>query len=338
MGRNPSDLIVFVSKRLLQLIPVLIGVVALTFILTHVLNPDPCALYLGHGNSQSAITECRVANGYNLPLSTQFIRYTGGLISGDWGNAPGGIAVYPTVMAALPATLELVLMALFLMIIIGIPLGVVAAYSAGRWPDHAVRIFYLAGWATPTFLGAIVVALYVMPAFGLAVGEYSSAPTFPQYTHFSVLDALIAGNLGAAWDAFVHLFFPALALALLNLGIATRMTRASMLEVLPLDYVKTARMKGNSENTVLYKHALRNALITTVTVLGFTAGTLLSGTVVIETIFQWPGIGEYAYDAFTEGNIPGTIAVVVIFAIAVVIANLIADFVYGLLDPRVEWR
>jgi len=142
----------------------------------------------------------------------------------------------------------------------------------------------------------------------------------------------------AVGDALLHLVLPASALALLNLGIATRMTRTSMLEVLPLDFVKTARMKGLSDFVVLYKHALRNSLISTVTILGITAGVLLSGTVVIETIFQWPGIGAYAYDAITGYNFPGTIAVVIVFAVAVVISNLLSDVLYGILDPRVEWR
>jgi len=154
----------------------------------------------------------------------------------------------------------------------------------------------------------------------------------------SVLDALLAGNLAATGDAILHLILPASALAFLNLGIATRMTRGSMLEVLPLDFVKTARMKGLSDFWVLYKHALRNSLISTTTVLGITAGGLLSGTVVIENIFRWPGIGAYAFNAITNYEFAGTIGVVIIFAIGVVLANLIADVLYGLLDPRVEWR
>ncbi len=158
----------------------------------------------------------------------------------------------------------------------------------------------------------------------------------------SVLDAMIALNLPYTVDAIDHLILPATVLAFINMGIATRMTRASMLEVLPLDYVRSARMKGLGEFWVLYKHALRNALITTTTVLGITAGGLLSGTVVVEEVFLWPGIGQYAYSAIGGGgsvpNFAGAIAVVIIFAVAVVAANLIADVLYGVLDPRVDWR
>src|SRR5208282_1763739 len=174
-------------------------------------------------------------------------------------------------------------------------------------------------------------------------GEYSTpTPPFTQYTHMSVVDAAIALNLPYTVDAIDHLILPAVVLAFINMGIATRMTRASMLEVLPLDYVKSARMKGLGEFWVMYKHALRNALITTVTVLGITAGGLLAGTVVIEEVFDWPGIGQYAFTAIggngSTPNFDGAIAVVIIFAIAVVVANLVADILYGLLDPRVDWR
>ncbi|HLM70920.1 MAG TPA: ABC transporter permease, partial [Thermoplasmata archaeon] len=174
-------------------------------------------------------------------------------------------------------------------------------------------------------------------------GEYSTTiPPFNQYTHMSVVDAAIALNLPYTVDAIDHLILPAVVLAFINMGIATRMTRASMLEVLPLDYVKSARMKGLAEFWVMYKHALRNALITTTTVLGITAGGLLAGTVVIEEVFDWPGIGQYAFTAIggnsSTPNFDGAVAVVIIFAIAVVVANLVADILYGLLDPRVDWR
>jgi ABC-type dipeptide/oligopeptide/nickel transport system permease component len=235
--------------------------------------------------------------------------------------------------------LELVLASLFLMVVIGIPLGVLAAVHQGKWVDHLVRVFYLSGWATPTYLGGVLLAILVAPALGLpSGGEFSTDPSFHRWTHMSVIDALLAGNPPAVTDAIAHLLLPAVALAFINMGIATRMTRSSMLEVLPLDFVKTARMKGLPDFWVVYKHALRNSLITTTTVLGIAAGGLLSGTVVIEEIFRWPGIGNFAFQSILGGNFPGTVAVVVVFAIGVVLANLAADIIYGLLDPRVDWR
>ena len=319
----------------------LVGITVLTFVFTHLSVVNPCNEWFPHADP-TTLANCR--HQFSEPIYVQYWNYLDDLLHGNWGASAGGIPVYPLIADGLPATLELVLASLFLMIVIGIPMGVVAAQSAGRWADHLVRIFYLSGWATPTYLGAVIAAIFLAPDLGLpSHGEFTNyPPPFPQYTHMSVLDALIALNFPYVGDALVHLILPAATLAFINMGIATRMTRASMLEVLPLDYVKSARMKGLSEFWVLYKHALRNSLITTTTVLGVTAGGLLAGTVVIEEVFGWPGIGAFAYTAIGGGgnapNFDGAVAVVAVFAVGVVIANLIADILYGLLDPRVDWR
>jgi ABC-type dipeptide/oligopeptide/nickel transport system permease component len=339
LGRSLSDLAYFIGFRLLELIPVLLGVILLTFVLTHVIEPDPCGSWYPHAKPV-VLAACRNYFGFGQPLWVQFEKYIVQLLQGNWGIDQNGLPVLPEIAAAVPATLELVLAALLIMIVFGITLGVVAARYAGRWPDHLVRVFYLSGWAAPTYLAAILLAIVVGPAIGLPTGgEYSvNPPPFAQPTHMSVLDALLAGNLPFTVDAIAHLILPATALAFLNLGIITRMTRASMLEVLPMDFVKSVRMKGLSEARVIFRHALRNSLITTTTVLGFTASGLLAGTVVVEEVFRWPGIGEYSYDAVIGYNYAGTIGVVIVFAIAVVVANLIADILYGIIDPRVDWR
>lgn len=336
MGRSPSDLLVFVGKRLLQLIPVVFGVVTITFIFTRLVVRNPCAVWIPKARP-SEIQACIQTFGLDQPVPVQFYHYLGQLVTGNWGTDPHGAAVLPAILGAFPQTLELVLAALFLMIVIGIPLGVLAASAGGRLADHLVRVFYLSGWATPTYLAAVVLAGIAGEFLGLPTSSAAPSP-FPTPTHFSLIDAALSGNPGNLWWAFSRLLLPAVALAFLNMGLATRMTRSSMLEVLPLDYVKTARMKGLEPYLVLYKHALRNSLITTVTVLGIAAGGLLSGTVVIESIFAWPGIGRYAYEAIVNYNFPGTVGVVVFFAVGVVVANLLADILYGLLDPRVEWR
>ncbi len=339
MGRSFSGLVIFVLKRLVQLIPVVFGVATITFIFTRLAVRDPCAIW--YPKAKPAVVQgCIHTFGLDQPIPTQFVNYLGQLLRGDWGNAPpslGSAPVLPTILSQFPATLELVLTSLFLMVVIGIPLGVVAANANGRIADHLVRIFYLSGWATPTYLAAVLLAIAVGPVLGLPVSS-ATPPPYPTPTHFSLIDAALTLNPSNVAYAAAHLALPAVALAFLNMGIATRMTRSSMLEVLPLDYVKTARMKGLTQAWVLYKHALRNSLITTVTVLGITAGGLLSGTVVIESIFSWPGIGKYAYQAIVGYNFPGTVGVVIVFAVGVVVANLIADVLYGILDPRVEWR
>jgi ABC-type dipeptide/oligopeptide/nickel transport system permease component len=340
VGRSLSDLAVFIAKRLVQLIPVIFGVVTITFIFARLSVVNPCAAWEGAKASKGSITACINYFGLNLPLYVQYERYWAGLLSGNWGFDPNtGQAVLPFILLVFPETVELVLAALFLMVVIGIPLGVIAANSNGRWADHFVRLFYLSGWATPTYLAAAFLAIGVAGVLGIGSGAFTAnPPPFPQPTHMSVLDALLAGNVPATGDALVHLMLPAAALAFLNLGIVTRLTRSSMLESLPMEFVKTARMKGLAEYLVLYKHALRNSLITTTTVLGLTVGYLLGATVVVEEIFQWPGLGQYAFTAVTTFSFSGTLGVVIFLAIGVVISNLIADILYGVLDPRVEWR
>ena len=340
MGRSRGDLLIFIGKRLLTLIPVLFGVVTITFIFSHLAVPHPCNVWAGPRATQVTIQQCIVNNDLDKPVFTQFTSYLGKLVTGDFGSSPGGLLVLPEILNKFPETLELVLASLGLMVVIGIPLGVIASSNSGRWSDHLVRTFYLSGWATPTYLAAAILSIAIGPVVGLPRnGLFSSAvPPFPQVFHMSVLDALIALNFSGVLDAIAHLILPAAALAFVNMGIAVRMTRGSMLEVLPMDYVKTARMKGLSEFIVLYKHALRNSLISTVTVIGTAMGGILSTLVVIEEVFLWPGLGSYAYGAITNYDFNGTIGAVIFFAIGVVAANLIADIVYGLLDPRVEWR
>lgn len=339
MGRNRSDLVVFVGKRLLQLVPVLFGVVTITFFFTHVAVPNPCAAWT-KARTPGAVQACVVTFGFDKPLSVQYTTYLQNLISGNWGTNSVQQPVLPSILRAFPETLELVFASLLLMVVLGIPLGVVAANGAGRWPDHLVRTFYLSGWATPTYLGGLILAIVVGPALGLPyTGDFSSAkPPGWEIVHMSVIDAMLRLDPGALADAILHLILPATALAFLNMGIATRMTRGSMLEILPMDFVKTARMKGLTNFWVLYRHALRNSLISTTTVLGIAAGGLLSGTVVIENIFRWPGIGTYAFNAIIGYEFAETIGIVIVFAVGVVLANLVADVLYGLLDPRVEWR
>jgi len=339
MGRNLEDLFIFIGKRMLELLPVLLGIIVLTFLVTHVAAIDPCPRWYPKA-SQAVLAHCQAQ--FAAPLWVQFWNYFTALLQGNWGASQLGVPVFPVIASAVPATLELVLASMFLMVVIGIPLGDIAAQFSGRWGDHLVRILYLSGWSVPTYVGSVIAAVFLAPVLGLPTsGEYSAPPPFPQYTHMSVIDAIIAGNFAYTIDAINHLILPAGVLAFINMGIATRMTRATMLEVLPLDYVKAARMKGLSNFVVLYKHALRNALIATVTVLGLTAGGLLAGTVVIEEVFAWPGIGAYAFAALGGGgqpNFDGAIAVTIVFAIGVVIANLISDILYGVLAPRVEWR
>lgn len=342
MKRNPADLLLFIVKRLALMVLLIVGVTFITFLFSHVLVSDPARLWAGRHASHQEVEAIIIRYHLNQPVYTQYLYYMEGIFTGNLGIDPTtGAPILPQILTYFPNTLELVLAALVIMIFIGIPLGAVAASRSGTATDHAIRAFYLSGWATPSFLGALLLSLIftfylkILPSHGLI--NPSLTPPY-RITGIYVLDSLLEGNLPDFVSSLRHLILPATALAFLNFGIATRMTRASMLEVFPLEYIKTARSKGLKEYLVIYKHALRNALISTVTVLALLTGSLLSGTVVIEDIFGWPGIGEYAYQAVVTYNFPEIIAVTVVFSIGVIVANLIADILYAVLDPRVEWR
>lgn len=320
----------------------IIGVTFITFLFSHVMAPDPARLWAGRRANASRIHEIIILYHLNQPVYIQYWYYLKGIFTGNLGYDPTtGAPILPQILGYFPATLELVLASILIMIVVGIPLGAVAASRSGKATDHVVRAFYLSGWATPSFLGALVLVfifsdyLRVLPTLGI-ISPFVQQPR--TITGMPVVDSLLEGNIPAFVSSIEHLILPATSLAFLNFGIATRMTRASMLEVFPLDYVKTARSKGLSEFIVVYKHALRNALISTVTVLALLTGSLLSGDVVVEDIFGWPGIGKYAFTAVRSENFPAIIAVTVVFSIGVIVANLVADVLYAVLDPKVEWR
>src|SRR5580693_5648537 len=221
MGRSASDLVIFIGKRLLQLVPVLLGSIVITFFVTHFGNPNPCSLWVPKARP-AALQACITTFGTSTPVTTQFVRYLTVLLQGNWGIDPtSGQPVWATIMAAAPDTIELVVAALILMILIGIPLGVVAANHNGRWADHLVRILYLSGWAVPTFLFALLLVFFAAPFLGLpSHGAFTQLnPPFPQYTHASLIDAILAGQPSYIADALAHLILPALCLAFINMGI-----------------------------------------------------------------------------------------------------------------------
>ncbi|MBX8630912.1 MAG: ABC transporter permease [Candidatus Thermoplasmatota archaeon] len=341
MKRNPGDLLIFIVKRLMTMVVLLFGATFIVFLISHVMVSDPAVIWAGKHASKAEIAA--VTNEYHLkaPIYVQYYYYMKGIISGNWGyNTVTGAPVLSQILHYFPATLELVLGALFIMTLIGIPLGVLAASRQGKLTDHLIRAFYLSGWATPTFLGSIILVLIfglyirVLPDVGMFSSSLKPPPTI---TGMPVLDSLLAGNIPDFVNSVEHLILPAVSLAFLNFGIATRMTRASMLEVFSMDYIKAARSKGLTERIVLFRHALRNALTSTVTVLALLTGSLLSGTVVIEEIFAWPGIGTYAYNSILLSDYPAIIGVTIFFTSGVILSNLVADILYAVLDPKVEW-
>ncbi len=263
-----------------------------------------------------------------------------GLVTGDWGISPTtGRPVLSDIEFFFPSTIELALVAFLITVILGISLGVIAASLYNTKVDHAIKVLYLSGYSSPPFFVAIAL-LYVM-GFVLHVfpteGELTTSLSPPAHiTGMYIVDSLLTGNWVDLKDTVWHIILPAFALALTYFGIITRVTRTSMYEVLQKDFIRGAYAKGLKRRTVIWVQALRNALIPTTTVLGLLLGSLLAGTIVIETIFSWPGIGYYSTQAILNYDFPAVMGVTVLFTFSVVFANLLADVLYTFLDPRIK--
>lgn len=330
----------FCLKRLALLIPVLLGVTILTFLISRVVVPNPARAWAGLKASQATVAAIAARYHLNDPVYVQYFYYMYDLLSGDWGTSPvTGQPVLENISAFFPATLELSIVSIIIAAVLGIPLGVYAAVKQDKPPDHVVRLFSLGTYCLPPFLMALVMQLVVfywlrlLPSGG-RISPFVQAP--PRITGLLILDSILTGNAQSLGSSLVHILLPALALALLTFGLITRLTRSSMLEVLRQDYVRTARSKGLSERVVVFKHALRNGLISIVTVLALMFAWMLSGAIVIEYIFNWPGIGRYAVQSILALDLPAVMGTTLVFTLVVVLVNLIADIAYAALDPRIR--
>jgi len=331
----------FVVRRILFTAGILLGVVAIAFLLFRVVIPDPARVWAGSRASQQTLEALRIRFHLNGPMYLQFYYYLIDLLHGDWGVSPiSGQPVFQSIVQYFPATLELTTAALILTLILGIPLGVVAATHRNKPTDHLARVTSLTGVASPPFLLALVLQfvfvfyLRVLPDSGGRISIFVTPP--PQITGFLTIDSLLAGNWPAFVSALQHLVLPAFALAFLTLGLMSRLVRASMLEALVSDYVRTAKAKGLRKAVVIYKHALRNALAQPVTALAVYVAYLLGGSVVVENIFSWPGIGRYAAQAALNFDFPAIMGTTIVFAVCVVVMNLVADILLCAIDPRIR--
>jgi len=320
---------------------VLLGVVAILFLLFRVAVPDPAKVWAGPRASQQTLEALTVRFHLDAPLYLQFYYYLNDLLHGDWGVSPiSGQPVFQSITQYFPATAELTTAALILTVVIGIPLGVVAATHRNKVEDHLARVTSLTGIASPPFLLALILQfvfvfyLRVFPDSGGRISVFIATP--PQVTGFLTIDSLIAGDWPAFASALQHLVLPSLALAFLTLGLMSRLMRASLLEALASDYVRTAKAKGLRKWIVVYKHALRNALAQPVTGLAVYVAYLLGGSVVVENIFSWPGIGRYAAQAALNFDFPAIMGTTIVFAVCVVVMNLVADVLLCLIDPRIR--
>lgn len=330
----------FCLKRLALLVPVLLGVTFLTFLISRVVVPNPAKAWAGLKASEATVQAIAARYHLNDPLHVQYYYYLRDLLAGDWGTSPvTGQPVLENLSAFFPATLELSIVAILVAALLGIPLGVYAAVKQDRPADHAVRLFALGTYCLPPFLMALLMQLVVfywlrlLPSGG-RLSPFVQAP--PRITGLLILDSILTGNAQSLASSLLHIALPATALALLTFGLITRLSRSSMLEILRQDYVRTARAKGLSERVVVFKHALRNGLISIVTVLALMFAWMLSGAIVIEYIFNWPGIGRYAVQSILALDLPAVMGTTLVFTLVVVLVNLLADIAYAVLDPRIR--
>ncbi len=346
----------YALRRLLGLIPVLFGISLLVFAIPRLVRGDPATIMLGERSAPAARERLREELGLNRPLffnvsavsergplalfDSQYFDFIGRTLQGDMGRSIFNfVPVWSGLMQRFPATFELAVAAMLFAVVLGIPAGVIAALKRGTLVDTAIMFAALAGVSFPVFWLAIIL-IYIfavnlgwLPPSGRIGVEFAIEPI----TGFYVLDGLLQGRLAFSWDALKHLVLPGVALGTIPLAIVVRMTRSAMLEVLSQDYVRTARAKGLAQPIIVNKHALRNALLPVVTVIGLSFGSLLSGAILTETVFAWPGIGKWVYDAIASRDYPIIQGGVLFVAFIFVLVNMLVDLSYAFIDPRIQY-
>lgn len=333
----------YILKRLLNLIPVLLGITLLVFILLHLIPGDPAQILAGTRATPEIVEGIREQLGLNKPLPVQYLLFLGNLLRFNLGNSiMSGASIIQEIAIRWPATFELSLAAMLIALFLGIPAGVLAAVRKNSAIDNLTMSGSLVGVSMPVFwLGLLLIYLFAVNWQWLPPGLRMSqevASSFKPLTGFYVLDALLQLNWNALKDVLAHLVLPALTLSTIPLAIIARITRSAMLEVLSQDYIRTARAKGVLERWVIFKHALKNALLPVVTIIGLQFGTLLSGAILTETIFSWPGIGFWIYDGILNRDYPVVQGGVIFVSISFVLINLLVDISYAFLDPRIQYR
>jgi dipeptide transport system permease protein len=330
----------FLLRRFGLLLPTFLGITVVAFGFVRVLPGDPVLLMAGErGLSDERYQALLAEFGYDRPIWRQYMDYLGDLLTGDFGRSL--VTKQPVLQeffALFPATLELSFCAILIAVAVGVPAGVFAASRRGKFADQAVMGVALVGYSMPIFWWGLLLIIFFssMLQWTPVSGRISLLYYFPQVTGFMLIDSLLSGQKGAFASAVQHLILPSIVLATIPLAVIARQTRSAMLEVLGEDYVRTARAKGLSPRRVVGVHALRNALIPVVTVIGLSVGTLLAGAILTETIFSWPGIGKWMVDSIFRRDYPVVQGGLLLIASVVMVVNLIVDMTYGLINPRIR--
>ncbi len=330
----------YLFRRLLELIPVFFGVLLVVFVISRLTPGDPAVVMLGEKATPEAVAQLRDVLGLNEPLPLQFGRYLGRAMRGDFGRSiQSNERVIVDLGTRFPATMELTVGAMLIASTVGVLTGVVAAVRRNTWFDGTSMFVALFGFSMPIFwLGIMLILLFAWRLDWFPIsGRLDLAVDLTRVTNFYFLDAVLTRNWAALGDALRHLVLPAVTLSTVPLAIIARMTRSSLLEVLRQDYVRTARAKGLAERRVVLAHALRNAAIPVITVIGLNVGSLLGGAILTETIFAWPGIGRLVVDAIFARDYPVVQGAVLVIAVVFVVVNLVVDLSYAALDPRIRY-
>ncbi|KFB61660.1 hypothetical protein EX92_01525 [Yersinia pestis subsp. pestis] len=326
-------------------IPTFIGITLLTFAFVHMIPGDPVTIMAGErGISAERHAQVMAEMGLDKPLYQQYFRYVNGVLHGDLGiSLKSRIAVWDEFVPRFKATLELGICAMLFAIAVGIPVGVLAAVKRGSIFDHTAVGISLTGYSMPIFWWGIMLIMLVSvqwdltPVSGRVSDTVFLDDSLP-LTGFMLIDTLIWGEPDDFKDAVMHMILPAIVLGTIPLAVIVRMTRSSMLEVLGEDYIRTARAKGLSRMRVIVVHALRNALLPVITVIGLQVGTMLAGAILTETIFSWPGLGRWLMDALQRRDYPVVQGGVLLVAIMIILVNLLVDVLYGVVNPRIRHK
>lgn len=331
----------YVVRRVLAIIPTIFFLILIVFTLTRVAG-DPAAMFIEPGMSPEQVARIRVAYGLDKPIYVQFANYLKELLRGNLGfSRTAGMPVTKAIAKFFPATLEITLMSMLISIFLGIRIGVVAAARAGGGVDQLSRVAALGGVSVPIFwLALILLFVFYARLRILPVGRADPSiwPLSDRHTDIYMLDAIINGNIRQLVDAIRHLILPVFCLSYLQLAIIMRVMRSSMLEVLREDYIATARAKGLLERTVINKHARRNALLPIITIAGFSFGTMLTGSILTERVFNWPGMGSWAVGSILNLDTTSIMGYVLVTGLIYIVVNLAADVLYSYLDPRISLR
>ena len=347
----------YFTRRLISVIPTLLGVTIIIFLLLRLIPGDPAIAMLGEHAAQENVERIREQLGLNRPLfldrealrqgnikgfsDSQYIRYLGRLVQGDLGNSiHRRIAIADELKLRFPATIELALLSMLIAILVGVPVGIMSAARRGSWLDSISIVGSLIGVSMPIFwLGLMEIMLFaVFLHWFPSGGRLNPTIDVKSVTNFILIDCIITGNWEALVNALKHLVMPALALATIPTAIIARMTRSSMLDVLQEDYIRTAHAKGLRESVVLFRHALKNAFLPVITIIGLQTGSLLAGAVLTETIFSWPGIGKWIYDAILGRDYPIVQSGTLLITFVIVLVNMLVDISYAFLDPRIRYE